>query len=77
MSKSLIQLDRVYSQLSQYGTEKDRIKYCRNLFTKTTDYLEQNKELLTDFIKRRSHELMDAALEEIQTLQLQLEKKLK
>ena len=68
MTRTLSDIDRVYGRLNKYATVSERLKYCNSLVQRTENFIAKNSGILTDHIKKRSGEIIEAARIEIKLL---------
>lgn len=64
----LSDIDKVYGRLNKYATVSERLKYCTTLVQRTEKFVSKNNEILTEHIKKRSGEIIEAAKTEIKLL---------
>jgi hypothetical protein len=67
-TRTLSDIDKVYGRLNKYATVSERLKYCTSLVQRTESFIAKNGGILTDHIKKRSGEIIEAARIEIRQL---------
>jgi hypothetical protein len=68
MTRTLSDIDKVYGRLNKYATVSERLRYCNSLVQRTENFVAKNSGILTDHIKQRSGEIIEAARFEIRQL---------
>jgi hypothetical protein len=68
MTRSLHEIDKVYSQLDHRLDVDEKIKYCMSLIQKTKEYVVAKKQNLTETVINRSSEIINSAEMEIMKL---------
>jgi hypothetical protein len=68
MVRTLSEIDKVYGRLNRYATVSERLKYCTSLVQRTEKFVAINNGILTEHIKKRSGEIIEAAKTEIKLL---------
>ena len=73
MKKNLNTLDFIYKSVNEHMETTDKIAYCESLVSSTEIFLQANSERIDDDAKKKYHEIINAAVAEIQLLRASIE----
>ena len=71
MARSLADIDKVYGRLNTYASVSERLIYCTKMMRRTEKFVAVNSEHLTEHIRTRSGDIIEAVKTEIKILETQ------